>query len=303
MKLVLVPAGTFMMGAEEDRSDTLNYFPYCDPKWLDGEPPRHRVRITKPFYMGQYEVTLGQFLMFYHGAGYKTDIERDGRPSRGYVNNRLVESSNWRPWAPGWQIGMDHPAVYVSWNDATAFCRWLSTKEGKTYRLPTEAEWEYACRAGTNSRYFFGNNPEALVRYANVADWDRRAESEKDGGKSTIANYDKDGKMTDTTTPYPWLSRRDGYAWTAPVGKFQPNAFGLYDMHGNAWEWCSDWYGEDYYANSPVDDPKGPSAGSSRVSRGGGFYNTPVNLRCALRDYGLPASRACSFGFRVVCER
>ena len=265
MKLVLIPAGQFMMGAEEDRSDTLNYFPYCDPKWLDGELPRHRVRITKPFYMGKYEVTLGEFLMFYHGAKYKTDIERDGKPSWGYDSTgKLIESNRFRPWAPGWKIEKNHPVVYVSWNDATAFCKWLSKKEGKTYRLPTEAEWEYACRAGTNDRYFFGNNPQDLVRYANAADQDRRVGSEN----AIIASFDENGKKTDRNIPFPFLSRRDGYKWTAPVGKFQSNAFGLYDMHGNVWEWCSDWYDEHYYEKSPVDDPQGPTAGSSRVARG-----------------------------------
>jgi formylglycine-generating enzyme required for sulfatase activity len=276
MKLVLVPAGEFRMGAEEDRSETLNYFPYCDPKWLDGELPRHKVRITKPFYMGQYEVTLGQFLTFYHDAKYKTDIERDGKPSWGYdKDGRLIESINWRPWAPGWEVTYDHPVVYVSWNDATAFCKWLSKKEGKTYRLPTEAEWEYACRAGSNSRYFFGDNPQDLVRYGNVADEDCRNASPSKGANSVIASFDEKGKKKDTNIPYPFLSRRDGYAWTAPVGKYQPNAFGLYDMHGNVWEWCSDWYDENYYASSPTDDPKGAYAGSSRVSRGGGFHHSP----------------------------
>lgn len=300
MKLVLVPAGEFMMGAEEDRSDTLNYFPYCDPKWLDGELPRHKVRITKPFYMGQYEVTLKQFLTFYHDAKYKIEAERDGKPSWGYDKNRdLVKSTIFRPWDPGWKIEQDHPVVYVSWNDAVAFCNWMSKKEGKKYRLPTEAEWEYACRAGTNSRYHFGNDPEELVRYANAADADRKAAF---GGGGTIASFEK-GKKTDTQIPFPFLSRRDGYAWTAPVGKFRPNNFGLYDMHGNAWEWCSDWYDEHYYEKSPVDDPQGPSAGSSRVARGGGFNNTPVNLRCANRDNDEPSNRNYNNGFRVVCER
>jgi formylglycine-generating enzyme required for sulfatase activity len=122
------------------------------------------VRITKPFYMGQYEVTLGQFLVFYHDAKYKIEAERDGKPSWGYdKDGKLVESTRFRPWAPGWEIGMDHPVVYVTWNDAVAFCNWLSKKEGKSYRLPTEAEWEYACRARTNTRYSFGNDEQKLM--------------------------------------------------------------------------------------------------------------------------------------------
>ncbi len=303
MKLVLIPAGEFEMGADEDRSDTLNDFSYCDPAWLDGETPRHKVRITKPFYMGQHEVTLGQFLKFYHDAKYKTDIERDGKPSWGYSKDgRLVESNQYRPWHPiAWKIEMDHPVIYVSWNDATAFCNWLSEKEGKTYRLPTEAEWEYAARAGSSSRYHFGNDPEELARFANSSDQDRK-NFFGSSGNIVIASF-KDGKKTDTNIPFPFISRRDGYAWTAPVGKFRPNDFGLYDMHGNVWEWCSDWYDETYYETSPTDDPQGPAAGSSRVARGGGFYDAPVNLRCADRDRDGPALRNCNFGFRVVCER
>jgi formylglycine-generating enzyme required for sulfatase activity len=300
MKLVAIPAGEFLMGAEEDRADTLNRFPYCDPKWLDGELPRHKVRITKSFFMGQHEVTLGQFLKFYHAANYKTEIERDGKESWGYnKDGQLEKSTLYRPWEPrGWKIEMDHPVIYVSWNDCVAFCEWLSKKEGKTYRLPTEAEWEYACRAGTNSRYHFGDDQEELIRFANSADADRKALSPN----AVIASF-KDGKLTDTQIPFPFISRRDGYPWTAPVGKFRPNAFGLHDMHGNVWEWCSDWYDEHYYEKSPVDDPQGPSAGSSRVLRGGGFYYPPVYLRCAFRYVGVPSSRGLSYGFRVVCVR
>lgn len=117
-------------------------------------------------------------------------------------------------WKPDW----GHPVIYVSWNDAVAFCQWLSKQEGKTYRLPTEAEWEYACRAGSNHRYHFGDDPEELIRFANAADQDRRDESEKGGGKSVIAKFDN-GQKTDTQIPFPFLARRDGYAWTAPAGE------------------------------------------------------------------------------------
>jgi formylglycine-generating enzyme required for sulfatase activity len=288
------------MGAIEDRVETLNAFPYAEAKWIDGEGPQHDVHITKPFYMGQYEVTLREFLVFYFDAKYKLECERDGQTSWGYAadGKTLVESRNFRPWAPGWKIEQDHPAVYISWNDAVAFCGWLSKREGKTYRLPTEAEWEYCCRAGANGRYCCGNDPEQLVACGNVADADRKAIA----GKAILARFDEPGKKTHTTFSFPFVSRRDGYAWTAPVGKFHPNAFGLYDMQGNVWEWCSDWYDEHYYQHSPADDPQGPSSGELRVARGGGFYSTPVDLRCARRDRVTPSYRDFSRGFRVVCE-
>jgi formylglycine-generating enzyme required for sulfatase activity len=299
MKLVLVPAGEFMMGAEEAIADTQRAFPYCNPEVLPRERPRHRVRITRPFYMGAFEVTLAQFLTFCKDARYRVDAE-DGRPMTGYGSKgEIIKSTAFRPWAPGWPIEPDHPAGYVSWNDAVAFCEWLSKKEGKKYRLPTEAEWEYACRAGTDTRYHCGNDPEELVRYANTPDADRAALFPN----ATVDTYDWAGRKTGKRVPFPFLKGHDGYAWTAPVGRFRPNNFGLYDMHGNSWEWCSDWFGEDYYETSPTDDPKGPPTGTVRVSRGGGFDNGPDMLRCARRDGGTPESRDCHDGFRVVCER
>ena len=262
MPLVRIPAGQFMMGAEADRIDTLNQFLYCDPRWLEGEFPRHPVRISKSFYLGQCEVTLAQFLTFYHEAKYKLESERDGKTSLGYAadGQSLTESRELRPWAPGWKIEMDHPVVFVSWNDAEAFCEWLSKREGRRYRLPTEAEWEYACRAGTQTCFNFGKDPEELVYYGNVADHDRQLLS----ANVILARYDDRGNRTPDATAFPFLAHRDGYAWTAPVGRFRPNPFGLHDMHGNVWEWCSDWYDESYYGASPQQDPQGPSTGRMR---------------------------------------
>ena len=143
----------------------------------------------------------------------------------------------------GFEQTDDHPVVCVSWNDAVTFCKWLSKKESKSYRLPTEAEWEYSCRAGTTTRYYSGDDPETLAKVGNVRDAAFEAK-------------------------YPWYKgttkASDGYVFTAPVGRFKPNAFGLYDLHGNAWQWCSDWYGEEYYAKSAVDDPTGPDSGEVR---------------------------------------
>ena len=299
MELVRISAGEFMMGGEEDRHQVLKTFPYCDPAWLNGDSPRHKVRITRDFFIGQHEVTLKQFLKFCERAHYRCDAETDGKSKWGYdKSRRLVESPDFRPWAPGFEIAQDHPVVYVTWNDATAFSRWLSSTEKKNYRLPTEAEWEYACRAGTTTRYFCGDQPEELVRFGNVADQDIAKIF-----KNPKMIAWRDGKVIDTDVPFPYLKGHDGYTWTAPVGSYLPNAFGVYDMHGNVWEWCSDWYADNYYEKSPTEDPKGPAAGTTRVARGGGFHYLPVRMRSAARNHADPAGRGYHGGFRVVCDR
>jgi formylglycine-generating enzyme required for sulfatase activity len=181
------------------------------------------------------------------------------------------------------------PAVNVSWNDAVAFCRWLGRKEGKVYRLPTEAEWEYACRAGTTTRFYNGDDPRNVSEIGNVDDgWVHHLDAPhkeffNPGVKAT----------------------RDGVAFTSPVGRFRPNRFGLYDMVGNAAEWCSDWYDKDYYASSPTDDPQGPEFGSYRVIRGGGWYcGEPLSSRSGSRKPGKSnAWNPFVIGFRVLYER
>ncbi len=169
--------------------------------------------------------------------------------------------------------------VNVSWNDAVAFCKWLSGKEAKTYRLPTEAEWEYACRAGTTTRYSSGDDPKTLAKVGNVADASFKAQF-PDGGYTIKAH--------------------DGFVFTAPVGSFQPNAFGLYDMHGNAWQWCADKYGEKYQAAPSADDPSGPNSGDLRVLRGGSWVDGPIYTRSAKRSGITPGSRFDGTGFRVA---
>jgi len=167
----------------------------------------------------------------------------------------------------------------VSWNDATAFCQWLNRKESKTYRLPTEAEWEYACRAGSTTRYFNGDDPEDLALIGNVADAKAKAQ------------------FSDCA----WTIRgSDGYVYTAPVGKFRSNGSGLYDMHGNVKEWCADRYDAAYYKDSPSEDPAGPATGPYRVARGGGWYDRAGLCRSAVRAYHSPRARAYDFGFRVA---
>ena len=269
MKLVLIPAGEFTMGSPEGEEDR------------DWDETQHRVCITKPFYLGVYEVTVEDFRQFVTGTGYKTDAERD---RGGYAWSETAGPSegpdpkySWRN--PGFTQTDRHPVVNVSWNDAVAYCGWLSRKEGQTYRLPTEAEWEYACRAGTTTRYSHGEDSEGLVKVGNVADAAFAARvPELMGG----------------------IKASDGYAFTSPVGNFLPNPFGVYDMNGNVWEWCADWYGEGYYQKSPLSDPPGPTTGSFRVFRGGSWNYSAWVCRSASRTWMPPDNSYVTQGFRVA---
>jgi formylglycine-generating enzyme len=293
MKLALIPSGEFQMGSEETAKATADFFekPFGDgipPAWIfEHEHPRHRVRITRPFYMGIFHVTRGQFSRFIEESHYRPDSERRSPPGavgwNSDVRKYLFEARfSWR--YNGFKQTDDHPVVNVSWNDAVAFCNWLGKKEGAKYRLPTEAEWEYACRAGTNTRFSTGDDPEKLATVANVADAAFQREFPfQFGGHHTI-NAD------------------DGYVFTSPVGIYKPNAFGLYDMHGNASEWCADWYEAEYYKRSPVNDPKGPETGTRRVSRGGDWMGRPDSARSARRGMREPDNSTVYTGFRVVKE-
>jgi formylglycine-generating enzyme required for sulfatase activity len=288
MKLVGIPAGEFLMGNHDSPEALAKAFRNIERRRIDelvDEKPVHRVQITRPFFMGAHEVTIGQFKRFVEDAGFKTEAERDGtggwgyNPDIKYFEGRKLQYS-WRN--PGFRQAGDHPVVNVTWGDCAAFCEWLSTKDGKKYRLPSEAEWEYACRAGTKTRYHNGDDPESL---ANVA-----------------ALFD-----SKTARLFPqWethaVKSSDAYEFTAPVGQFMPNDFGLFDMHGNVWEWCSDWYAEDYYARSPLKDPRGPETGKVRVRRGGSWHTWPFYMRSSFRNWNTPETRYVLVGFRVVCE-
>jgi formylglycine-generating enzyme required for sulfatase activity len=227
MKLVQIPAGKFVMGSlmtEKDR---------------DQGEVQHEVTISKPFYLGVYEVTVDQYAQFVKDTGQK----HQGPPFK--------------------QTG-DHPVVNVVWNDARAFCKWLSKRAGKTVVLPTEAQWKYACRAGTKTRFSFGDKDRDLRKYANCFD------------KSNIDDQ------------------------TAPVGPLKPNAWGMYDMHGNAMEWCSDWYADDY-PSADQTDPTGPANGSVHVLRGGCSMNKPRDCRSANRFRGTNSGLFRQHhGFRVA---
>ena len=268
MKLVLIPAGEFMMGSPESEPG----------RGLDEGPP-HRVKFSKPFYLGQHEVTVGQFREFVKAERYTTGAER-------FVVNAATDKHESMPeqtWKkPGFTQTDEHPVVCVSWHDAQVFCLWLTRKEGKQYLLPTEAEWEYACRAGTRTRFQHGDDEEGLLKIGNVADTSARRE---------------DPAVT-------WgIKADDGYAFTATVGRFRMNDFGLFDMHGNVWEWCGDRYGRDYYGKSPVKDPQGPEAGEVHVTRGGSWLGGASICRSANRGRGEFTDNFKYVGFRVVRVR
>jgi formylglycine-generating enzyme required for sulfatase activity len=298
MKLVLVPAGEFLMGSDESPESLAKAFPQYDPERfakLGDEGPVHKVRITKPFFMGQHEVTVGQWRKYLEASGYTPESEADGTGGYGYNPDYDAAKTergdafegrdpkySWKN--PGFKQTDDHPVTNVTWNDAVALCRWLSEKEGKRYRLPTEAEWEYACRAGTRTRYSSGDDPASLATVANV--------------------FDADAKRN--WTKWMWdkfaLEAHDGFEFTAPVGSFKPNAFGLYDMHGNVWEWCADFHSDTYYAESPENDPPGPATGKVRVRRGGSWHTWPFYARSSFRNWNSPRTRYTLVGMRVVRE-
>lgn len=268
LEMVLIPAGAFTMGDDTGQAD---------------QKPAHKVSILRPFYLGRHEVTVGQFRQFVDATKYATDAEKGSGFQgafgwdRDAMEFKMNEDYSWRK--TGFSQSDAHPVVNVSWNDATEFCEWLSRNDGKTYRLPTEAEWEYACRAGTSTSYVNGNDAEEVVKAGNVADADFESQFPELEGA---------------------IKASDGYAYTSPAGSFLSNSFGLYDMHGNAWEWCADWYDPEYYARSASRDPEGPAAGDECVYRGGGWFNCARGFRSSSRSAGLPDNRHLTLGFRVA---
>ena len=268
LTMVLIPPGEFMMGslAEEQPSlveatgATNNDFLI---EQISTEVPRHRVRISQPFWLSRHEITRNLFRQFVNDAAYKTEPERDGHGGLGIVGDDWIEAPRfiWNT-DPGFPQTEDHPVVNVTWNDAAAFCEWLSEKENEEWGLPTEAQWEYACCAGTTTLYSSGDSPTSLGDYA-------------------------------------WL-RANSDSKTHPVGQKSPNAWGLHDMHGNVWEWCADWAGG--YDNRAAVDPHGPRIGSARIDRGG-CWNSPASLcRSAYRDRNSQSCRHHCVGFRVACK-
>jgi sulfatase modifying factor 1 len=236
-KMVRIPAGSFRMGDIQGGGDS-------------DEKPVHRVSVGE-FAMGMYEVTFAEYDKFADATGREKSDDR------------------------GWGRG-NRPVIYVSWHDATAYTKWLSNQTGKNYRLPTEAEWEYAARAGTETARYWGNDSDLACSYANVHD---NTSKEKNGFSLVWAHH----------------NCTDGYAKTAPVGSFKQNKFGLYDMLGNLWEWtCSE------FDNKYKGKEKQCVTTANRLSvRGGSWHFFAGNVRSADRFGPTPTNRNDFFGFRV----
>jgi formylglycine-generating enzyme required for sulfatase activity len=264
-EMVVVPAGAFSMGS-----------PKKEKARSDNESPLHKVTIGRRFAVGKFEVTVDQFASFAKETGHDTgsvcDIWQDGKWSErvGYT---------WRN--PPFPQGGSHPATCLSWDDAKAYLAWLSRKTGHDYRLPSEAEWEYAARAGSRAPFHFGNNVQDYCRHGNGAD--QAASKEVPGASSWTV-----------------LACNDGQAYTAPVGSYTANRFGLYDMLGNVFEWVEDcWNGN--YQGAPSDGSAWTSGNCGvRVQRGGAWGYPPDYLRTAVRGQQPQAYRYINAGMRVV---
>jgi formylglycine-generating enzyme required for sulfatase activity len=251
MKLVLIPAGEFMMGSKFTPVEDVKRFG-SEEKYFALEHPRRKVTITKPFYIGVYEVTQPQYAAVM-GPGPLPWLDQKKKP-------KMLT-----------KLGSGYPASWVHWHEAMEFCSKLSKILGKKVSLPTEAQWEYACRAGTKTAFCFGDDSSKLSEYG----W---------WSENMVGD---DGKKFGT---------REG-------GLKKPNAWGLYDMHGNVWEWCRDWFDKDFYASGNNVDPVNTKEAKCATCRGGSWYNSNSNLRSASRNnwYG-PTYRHYNVGFRVIVE-
>jgi formylglycine-generating enzyme required for sulfatase activity len=251
--MVVVPAGSFTMGSPPGEKDR-----------YDDEGPQHVVTIPRPFAVGKFHVTRDQFSVFARETGLRLQSSLAG----------VASPECWR--SPGFAQEGSHPVVCVTWDNANAYVSWLAKKTGKPYRLPSEAEWEYAARGRTSPgaypRFWFGDDEKDLCRYGNFDD-------QKHGNKNAPCN--------------------DGYDYTSPVGHYQPNAFGLYDMFGNAWQWTADcWHAN--YDHAPADGSAWSTGcqESYHVARGGSWLYEPWNLRAAVRGGHL--RYGYNEGFRVA---
>ena len=295
LELVRIPAGEFTMGEADYSRALIGLFAPHDLR-------SRQVKITRSFYIGKFEVTVDQFRRFAKASGYRTDAERGKRPWKELRTGCYTfVKGEWMPAAkgswkdPGFKQDPNHPVTCISWHDANEFCRWLGSQTGHAVRLPTEAELEYAQRAKTPTRYYWGKKPADYVRdprrpigyWANVADSEMAALSD--------ADLFLTGTEMRSLIPDP---RDDGYTYTAPVGEFYPNPFGLYDAIGNVWEYTLDWAGED-----PARvDPRGADSSEIKGMRGGSWVSTPDAYRPSYRAEIEPQERTSTRGMRVLVE-
>jgi formylglycine-generating enzyme required for sulfatase activity len=262
MKLRVIPAGAFDMGISDEQIKAEEEADLKVKKGMERKDfvkqlkasgtPQHRVTLTRSYALGETEVTVGQFRKFVEATGYKTECETNGKGGFGRDaagNWKQAPEFNWKNTGIP-MMGDEFPVFNVTWNDANAFCKWLSQVEGKTYRLPTEAEWEFACRAGTTTPYYWGTT----FGSANVTLYARRGSNRSD---------------------LDFL----------PVGQLRPNAFGLFDMCGNEAERCQDKYAP--YTADPLADPPGPDQGTGHVLRGGSVHDVPWASGSTYRQPGL----------------
>jgi len=261
-----IPPGTFAMGCVPNDAE-------CEPQEL----PRHRVRLTAGYWLGRTEVTVAAFRRFVGETGFRTGAEIDGE---GIVwkGDRWAKQdrASWR--RPGFTQNVNHPVVMASWVDASSYCHWAGG------RLPTDAEWERAARGGREgARYVWGAG-----RHPRVAGHPQANVPDASAGRAfrwhVFEGYD------------------DGFIYTAPVGSFAPNRFGLHDMAGNAYEWVFDWYAVDYFASSPLENPPGPANGRFRVLRGGSWAYYVKRVRLSARGAVRPGDARANVGFRCAIE-
>ena len=261
-QMAVIPSGSFDMGSPAAEIG----------RRKDGDPV-HRVNIVS-FALGKTEITRGQFAAFVKETSYST-----GNKCWSILNGKYEErSGNWQKF--GYSQDDQHPVVCINWHDAIAYTKWISRKTGKKYRLPTEAEWEYAVRGKTRTARYWGESPDDACKYANVADM-TATEQIKPAAEWKVHNC------------------KDGFAYTAPAGSYKANSFGLHDMLGNVWEWVEDSYHKSYQG-APVDGSAWQGEGKQRVLRGGSWYDAPRYVRAAERDKAVPASRYDNIGFRVA---
>lgn len=312
LEFVAIPAGEYLRGFDgnDGRENQFHLgHPYSNRQNFNLERPAHRVAITEAFEILKTEVTVGRFEAFVNATGYQTDAERASGAyglfpeEEDYVDRFHVHPTfTWR--TPGFEQTEDSPVVCVSWRDALAYCQWLTETRDGRYRLPTEAEWEYACRAGSSTWYSWGEDPDDAFDHANVADGALEA------AHPNMTRFQRAVGLE--------ANAGDGFVYTAPVASFEPNDWGVHDMHGNVWEWVQDRWSESVYEAllegtprpdwrkkvfaDPVflEETDQHEYGDWRVLRGGAWTCAPASVRTTIRTFAEASDATVYTGFRVV---